>query len=219
MRIAVISPHPDDETLGAGGTLLRYKNEGHQIFWINVTDVTPGEAYSKEFCDLRKQQIQKVCEFYGFDGFFNLKEEPAGLTDRKESELIGKISACIKSIQPDMLILPDKRDAHSDHGAVFRAAMACTKVFRCPGIKKIVTMEILSETDFGDPYSAFQPNYFVDITNYLQQKLEAMKIYSTELQEAPFPRNLDAIQALALLRGGTSGVKYAEAFHVIKVME
>ena len=80
-------------------------------------------------------------------------------------------------------------------------------------------MEILSETDFSKNGKAFSPNYFVDITEYLDEKIEALKIYDTEFAEAPFPRNLEAVKALALLRGGASGCHYAEAFKVIKEID
>jgi len=63
-------------------------------------------------------------------------------------------------------------------------------------------MEIISETDYGYNREKFVPNLFVDITDELEGKLEAMRIYDTEIQEMPFPRNLENIRALAQVRGG-----------------
>lgn len=80
-------------------------------------------------------------------------------------------------------------------------------------------MEILSETDFGSLYHSFEANYYIDITDCIEDKIDALKIYDTELGEPPFPRSIDAVKALATLRGGAAGVRYAEAFHVIKVIE
>ena len=80
-------------------------------------------------------------------------------------------------------------------------------------------MEILSETDFGDADNPFIPNYFVDISDYIEKKINALNIYDTEMGVPPFPRNYEAIRALATLRGGMSGVRYAEAFKIIKWIE
>lgn len=79
-----------------------------------------------------------------------------------------------------------------------------------------MTMEIVSETDFGRPQNPFLPNYFVDITDFMEQKIEAAKIYDTELGETPFPRSVENIKALATIRGAAAGVKYAESFRLIK---
>lgn len=82
-----------------------------------------------------------------------------------------------------------------------------------------MTMEIISETDFSKTGEAFSPNYFIDITDEMENKLNALSIYDTELGVVPFPRNLEAIKALALLRGGQAGCQYAEAFKIIKEIE
>lgn len=215
----VVSPHPDDETLGAGGSLFRYKKEGHKIYWLNITDIDEMSGWPKEIADKRKQQIKQINELYGFDGFYNLGFTPTTLGDISENELISAISKCIHEVEPQVLLLPNPYDAHSDHKYVFNATMACTKVFRYPYIKKILTMEILSETDFGSLYHSFEANYYVDITDYIEDKIDALKIYDTEIGEPPFPRSIDAVKSLATLRGGAAGVRYSEAFHVIKVIE
>ena len=77
-------------------------------------------------------------------------------------------------------------------------------------------MEIVSETDFGRPQNPFVPNFFIDISAVMKQKIEAVKIYDTELGEHPFPRSIANIKVLATMRGATAGVEYAEAFRMIK---
>ena len=219
MNIMVISPHPDDETLGAGGTLLRLKQEGQQIFWLNITNVTQDSPGDTSFYTVRQRQIRQIRQFYQFNGFHDLSLPPCTLSCMDENELIGKIGTYFSAVQPDWVILPDPEDAHSDHKAVYNACMSCTKVFRYPYIKKVTTMEILSESDFSKNGTAFSPNYFVDISATLDDKLNAMKIYDTELDGVPFPRRLDTLQALATVRGAASGARYAEAFRIIKWIE
>ncbi len=81
--------------------------------------------------------------------------------------------------------------------------------------------ECISETEFAPslPEKTFMPNYFVDISEYLQKKLEIMKIYDSELGDHPFPRSLRNLEALATFRGASIGVEYAEAFQLIKYIE
>ena len=79
-------------------------------------------------------------------------------------------------------------------------------------------MEILSETEFapGVKEDAFTPNSFVDISNYIDKKIEIMKIFKSEIGEHPFPRSERNLRALATLRGATCGCEYAESFMLLK---
>lgn len=216
MNILVVSPHPDDETLGAGGTIIRMLDEGHRVFWLNITGVEEYEAITEEEKVLRSKEIIEINHFYGYTRFFNLNFPTTKLDIIESNFAISKISEVIKQVEPNWIILPDYNDAHSDHKYVFDWCFASSKVFRFPYIKKILTMEILSETNFGRPDNPFNPNLFVDITPYIEKKLFAMQIYKSELKEHPFPRSADTIYALATLRGSMAGVKYAESFKVIK---
>ena len=134
------------------------------------------------------------------------------------SELISKISSIFKEVQPNILYLPFKSDVHSDHRKVFEASFACTKTFRYPFIKKIYMMETLSETEFAPTTKedSFIPNVFVDISEFIDKKLEIMKHFESEIGKHPFPRSLENIKALATFRGATSGVMYAESFMLLK---
>lgn len=219
MKVMVISPHPDDETLGGGGSILKSRDLGNKIYWLNVTDVGVGNKYNEEFIEKRKIQVSKIKAYYGFEKFINLKFPPADLNDCIKGELIRSIGNAFDEIEPDCIILPDYNDAHSDHKYVFEAAYACSKVFRRSYIKRILTMEIISETNFGMPYDLFKPNLYIDISNYLDKKLKALNIYDTELGNLPFPRSIDAVKAQAIIRGTEAGVLYAEAFRVIKEIE
>lgn len=104
MKVMVVSPHPDDETLGAGGTLLRLKKEGHQIYWLNITDAKEKDGWSASFIKQRKEQIQRVCDFFEFDDTFNLKFPPAKLEMLEKSILIQKIGSCFQTVEPEWII-------------------------------------------------------------------------------------------------------------------
>ncbi len=218
MRALVVAPHSDDETLGAGGTLLKLKKQGNQVYFLNVTMANESNGYSKDFSAKRKEQLDKVAQAYDFDGVYNLQLEPAGLDKLEKQELVTEISAVFKEVNPEIIFLPYEKDPHSDHGIVFEASYSCTKAFRNSSIKAILAMEILSETDFANPEHGFIPDVYVDVEEFIDKKIEIMQIYESEIGELPFPRNVENIKSLATYRGCSSGCRYAEAFKLIKAI-
>ncbi|MBP2021813.1 LmbE family N-acetylglucosaminyl deacetylase [Clostridium punense] len=219
MNILFVSPHPDDETLGCGGTILKYKEEGHKIYWLNFTNVKQQYGFSREKVEKKNSEINEVSRLYNFDKFYNLELEPTNLGRYEKSYLIKEVSNIINQVQPNIIFLPFRNDVHSDHKAVFDIVFACTKSFRYPFVKKVYAMEIISETDFANSANGFIPNYFIDISRYLDKKIEIMKVYESELGNPPFPRSIENIKAIATFRGATAGVNFAEAFILIKGVE
>jgi len=212
--VLIVSPHPDDETLGAGGTLLKYKSAGYSISWLNVTHMSEALGWTPAQIQKRDTEIEAVKAFYGFKHFFNLDLKTTQLDTYPIGGIIDSISKIIQTIKPTVVILPYREDAHTEHRIVFDAVTAVTKTFRAPFIEKVLSMEILSETDYAK--TVFSPNYFVDITDYMDRKIEAMKIYASEMGEMPFPRSETAIRALGTHRGAQSACQYAEAFQILK---
>ena len=144
-----------------------------------------------------------------------------GLTPEIVNSMIPKISAIFSEFRPEVIYVMNRSDAHSDHRYTFDAVMACTKSFRYPFVKTVLMYECISETEFGPalPEKVFIPNYFVDITDFFKEKLQLMQVYESELGEHPFPRSLKNIEALAIFRGASVGVDYAEAFQLIKLID
>ena len=217
MKILVISPHPDDETLGCGGTILKHKNMGDKIYWLIITNVDLKNGWDRDIVEERQKEIETVAEMYGFEKNFKLDYPTAKLDIISIQEIIKSISKVILEIKPEIIYLPNRFDVHTDHQIAFKAAYSCTKNFRYPFIKKILMYETLSETEFSPalPESIFTPNIFMDITNYFEKKLEILKIYDSEVMEKPLPRSIDAIEALAKYRGSRIGKKYAESFQLL----
>jgi len=215
-KILVVAPHPDDEVLGVGGTLLRRKAEGASIAWLIVTN--PAKlGWGEEQLKQRAIQIEQVTALFSFDLVFELELPATGLDQVPMSELVFALSNVFKEYEPDEVFLPHSSDVHTDHRVVFDAVVSCTKWFRYPSIKRVLTYETLSETDFSlGSRDSFHPNVFVNIDNYLNEKLRALDIYKTELGDFPFPRSHEAIRALAMLRGAASGFRAAEAFELLR---
>ncbi|WP_107697502.1 PIG-L deacetylase family protein [Campylobacter concisus] len=213
-KILVVAVHPDDETLGCGGTLLKHKHNGDKIYWLICTKIDEGSDYYTT----RENEIKQASDVYKFDGVFSLGLKTMRVDEYSMSELIGKVSKVINEVKPNIIYLPFRGDVHSDHRKIFEASYSCTKVFRYPFIKKIYMMETLSETEFAPSTKedSFIPNSFVDISEYFEKKIEIMKIFKSEVAEHPFPRSEKNIRALAVLRGATCGCEYAESFMLLK---
>lgn len=217
MKTIVIAPHPDDEVLGVGGTLLRRKAEGAKVAWLIVTAISVQSGWSEEKVKQRADEITRITELFGFDEVFTLNFPTTQLDRVPMSDLVAGISEVFRSFNPEEVFVPHSSDVHTDHRVVFDAAASCTKWFRYPSVRRVLAYETLSETDFGlGTDQGFRPNVFVDIEPFLDDKLRGMDIYTSELGAFPFPRSHEAIRALATLRGATSGFKAAEAFELLR---
>lgn len=218
-KVLFIAVHPDDETLGCGGTILKHRDNGDEIYWLIITAPTKNHPYgfSDEFIVSREKLVIKVSQCYGFTRVLSLGY-PTQLLHRVDlRDLIISIDTIITEIKPNIIYMMFNKDVHSDHRVTFDAVYSCTKSFRKPYIEKIYMFEALSETEFAPAIqgNTFVPNVYVDITKYMDKKKEIMAMYDTELMEEPYPRSLSSIEALARYRGTRAGVKYAEAFMLL----
>lgn len=218
-RVLVVAVHADDETLGCGGTILKHKSQGDEIHWLLLTGPTLDHTshFSEEHIDARAERVNRVAAAYGYNSLNYLGLPTQMLHTLDLRDIIKKISNVMKCIQPNVIYMMFANDVHSDHRVAFDAVYSCTKSFRYPFIERIYMMETLSETEFAiaTPARTFHPNVYVDITNYIDRKLEIMQMYPTEVMQEPYPRSLSSIKALARIRGSRAGVMYAEAFQLI----
>lgn len=216
-KILVIAPHPDDETLGCGGTLLKHKANGDEIYWLIITNISEECGWGKERVKTRQEEIRQVAKSYGFEKYYDLKLPTTKLDELSFGDIIPKISQVFNEVKPYTVYVNNRSDIHTDHKIVFQAVMSCSKNFRYPFIKRILMYETLSETEFAPALAenTFIPNVFIDISDFFEKKMEIMNVYESEIMEEPFPRSLSTIEALARYRGSRIGVKYAEAFQLL----
>lgn len=218
-KVLVVAVHGDDETLGCGGTLLKHKAQGDDIHWLLITGPTKMHPlnFPKEVVDKRNDTIEKVEKMYEFDSRFSLDFPTVFVHAVDFGELVSRVSSVINELKPNIIYMMSNNDVHSDHRVTFDAVYSCTKSFRYPFIDRVYMMETLSETEFAPAITSktFVPNVFVDITDYIDKKLEIMSMYDTEVMDEPYPRSLSSIKALARVRGSRAGVMYAEAFQLL----
>lgn len=216
--VLVVAPHPDDETLGCGGSMMKWGDEGHFVHWLIVTNMLPEYGFDQDMCAKRQNQIKEVAARLGIASVIDLSLEPAGLSSIDERDVISAVHDVFQSVKPSMVLAPFPDDAHSDHRVVFDAVSAASKSFRMPFVKRLMCYETISETDYGlDPdRAAFKPNTYIDISPHLDTKIETLELYEGEILPHPFPRSAVAVRALAQLRGSQCNVEAAEAFMLLK---
>lgn len=207
-KVLIVAVHPDDETIGCGGTIFHHKEKGDEVSCLFITE-------GNEF---QKQTIGPLKDFYGFDHVYSLDLPEIILDDRSLSEIIPLISKVFKDSGANIIYLPNRSDPHSDHRRTFEACMACIKSFRYPAIRKVMMLEVISETDFAPalPENIFVPHVFVNITKYMDKKIEALNIFESELFEAPYTRSVDTMTAYNRYRGSQINAMYAECFMLLK---
>ncbi len=220
-KVIVVSAHPDDEVLGAGGAILKHVANGDEVYWLITTNISESAGFSEERVKSRQEEIRRVETELGIKRTFLLDYPTMDLSSSSVITMVPRISEVFNEVKPEVIYCVNRSDAHSDHRITFDAVMACTKSFRYPYVKKVLMYECLSETEFAPALfeKAFIPNYFVDISQFFKKKLEVMRIYESELGQHPFPRSERNIEALATYRGASVGVEYAEAFQLIKYID
>jgi len=216
--ILIVSPHPDDETLGCGGTILNYRRKGISVCWMIVTEMAHNSIYTDEAMATRADEIASVAKSYGFSDVIRLGFAAAELDRVPTSNLVANISKNIRHLSPTHIYLPWPGDVHSDHKHVFDCCIASSKWFRSPSVEQIFAYETQSETDFDlNPTSIkFTPNFFQDISEHLEEKIEIANLYKSEFRNHPFPRSATGIKALATIRGAASGFDFAEGFMMLR---
>lgn len=217
MRVLVIAPHPDDETLGCGGTLLKHIAAGDSVSWVVVTKAHE-PRWSAEVIERREKQIEQVSAAYGFANRFRLTFPAARLDTVPLEDLLAALNKIVAEVKPDWIYTVHARDIHSDHRVVFDATISAVKSFNNNGVSRLLSYETISSTDAMPPAPAtvFLPNVYCDITPFLERKLEIMSLYEGEVHPYPLPRALESIRALARFRGATVAAEYAEAFMLLR---
>ncbi len=219
MRVLAISVHPDDETLGCGGTLLKHGAQGDELHWLIVTQGFEPN-WSAEILATKAAEVEQVAAAYNMASYTKLGLPTTKLDHLPQSQLIDALRTPIAKIQPEVIYLIHAGDVHTDHLATYTATLSVVKSFymRQLGVRRVLSYETLSSTEAAPPqhFRAFVPTTYNDITPYLGRKQAIMSLYASEAQPEFAPRGNSAIEGLARYRGATINVQYAEAFMLIR---
>lgn len=216
IHVLAVSVHPDDETLGCGGSLLAHRDRGDALDWLILT--SPDERrHRPDVVAEKTSQVEAVAQAYGMRTTTQLPFAAGRLDLVSFSDLMREVGAVIQRVRPALVYVVSPGDVHTDHGVGFGATMSVLKPFhmRALGVRRVESFETLSSTEAAATPS-FVPNVFRDVSATIGEKLRVMSLYATEAQPEPLPRSPSAIRALGRLRGATIGVEHAEAFSLVR---
>lgn len=216
-KLVVIAPHPDDETLGAGGSIAKFSDLGTRVHVLIVSGHLP-PLYPAESFQVTRKESENAASILGVESIEFLQIPATTVHLIPISELNRKISFFINSHKPEMVMLPFP-DRHIDHRTIFDSSIvACRPV--TPSAPRVVLLyETLSETHWNVPgvEPSFSPDFFINISGQISKKELALQAYQTQIKDAP-SRSIEAARALAKFRGSQNGCDYAEAFKVARIV-
>jgi LmbE family N-acetylglucosaminyl deacetylase len=217
MRVLVISAHPDDEVIGAGGTIARHVADADEVFWCIVT-----QGYSppwpEETIREARQQVLYVKELLGIRDVFFCGFPTVMLNTVPYMEICSALQKVVEQVKPETVYTTPRDDINQDHRIVHDCTLVATRPLPGCSVRRLLSYEISSTTRFGLPQGAngFYPNVFIDVSLFLDKKLQAMRCYETELRTYPHPRSIEAIEIFARERGVSICVEAAECFQLIR---
>ena len=216
-RVLVIGAHPDDEILGAGGTLAQHVRDGDEVHAVVVADGATSR-YSDEMVSVLAESAERAAKTMGFASL-----RLAGLPDQRLDtlpavEINQALESVVADLRPQLVYTHFPGDVNTDHGIVARAAWVACRPYVAPFLVRFAVFETPSSTEWAWPYDAvkFAPTLFVDITDTLDQKLAALESYHSELRPYPHPRSDRAIRERAAAWGSKVGRRAVEPFQVLR---
>jgi len=211
--ILIIAPHPDDEVLGCGALMKKHANQGNKVYVLIMSRGTP-RLYTPEKIENVRNEAKEAHKILGVTETHFLDFHAPEMDDVPLADVSRAIAEILSKLQINTLFIPHRGDIHNDHAVVFKAALVAARPVGNYTVKEIYAYETLSETEWAAPFGddAFIPNYFVNVSEQLPAKLEAMGCFKSQVKAFPNPRSLEAIEALAKYRGATVGFERAEAF-------
>lgn len=217
MRVAVIVAHPDDETLGCGGTIAKHVREGHRVHVLTFTDGV-GARGTTDGAGERLQAFHRALWQMGAQGA-NASVLSADFPDQRLdvvpiSVLARTVERCLQQHSPDVVYTHSLSDLNADHRRVAEAVQVACRPLSGRSPITVYACETPSSTEWG--LTAFRPTHFVTIAATLETKLKALACYGPESPPFPHPRSAEAVRALATWRGATVGVPAAEAFELVR---
>ena len=219
--ILVVSPHPDDEVIGAGGLIANRRAQGSRV-WVIFAVVDGFHHWGltrRTTLRERLREIDKASEILGYE--YQTLYEGKNLMEKLDTvplrELVDKFEDAYNRIKPDLLVLPHGEDFDQDHVACFKAAFAAARPLP-QKLGKFFPRRVLTYESPKLVWSSapFHPTLYLDISDTLERKLEAIKAYSSQLRSPPDVRSPENLRSLAYLRGSEIGCEYAEAFSVLR---
>lgn len=219
--VLVVAAHSDDEALGCGGTIARHVAEGDTVYAVFLADgVSSREGTGDAELNKRMEAAECARQILGITHNYYLGLPDNRLDTLPLIEVIQPLEKVIAELKPRTIYTHHYGDLNVDHRIAYQAVMTACRPMPGSTVREIYTFEVMSSTEWNSMASTpFLPNYFVDVSDYLQIKEMALNAYASELRSFPHSRSIKHLQSLAVHRGACVGVGAAEAFVSVRVFK
>lgn len=223
-QILVVAAHPDDELLGCAGTIARHVAAGDHVHSVILAEGATSRSADRSRASHEGElqglaaAARKAAAILGVTSLHFLDFPDNRMDGVDLLDVVKRVEELIASIDPRIIYTHHIGDVNIDHMMTQRAVLTACRPLPGSNVETILAFETVSSTEWMPPASgsAFAPNWFVDITDMLDKKLEALGTYESEMRDWPHPRSLKAVEHLARWRGASAGVEAAEAFVLLR---
>lgn len=226
-RVLILSPHPDDEVIGCGGLISKVKDEGGQVLvqFVTLGDTRDVSVTGMSTADERLVEIDRVAGILKYDDWdiaLRGAEYHLRLDAMARVDLVGVLEETarlsLRAVEPSVVLLPAPWSYNQDHRAVAEAALTALRPMDVADRRAPRVVALFEEVaDQWAAESTTPPNLFVELdAPHLDDKIEAMRTYASQVRPHPHTRSLEALRNMAVVRGAHSGLRFAEAYHCVR---
>ncbi|PKK89114.1 MAG: GlcNAc-PI de-N-acetylase [Candidatus Wallbacteria bacterium HGW-Wallbacteria-1] len=216
-RTLVIAAHPDDETLGCGGTVARLAAAGKpaSVVILGRGLESRGPAETDDLQNLRRESLRAMNEL-GIEkaAFMDFPDNRFDSIDMLD--LVQSVEEAIREFKPDLVLTHNPEDLNIDHRLTFQAVITALRPIQEKANLAILCFEVPSSTEWAGN-NGFKPAILVDISTTLKHKIHALSQYRSETRNWPHPRSGRGLTAYSDFRGMAAGMEGAEAFSVFRM--
>lgn len=220
-KVLVVAAHSDDEVLGCGGTIARHVDAGDIVDILFVADGVSSRGNDPRELERRCDAARRAAEILGArpPRFLNLPDNQLDTVPRLT--IIQAIERASAALEPARVYTHHAGDLNIDHRIVHEAVVTAFRPLSGSSVRALLAFEVLSSTEWATrpPEMGFRPDHFIDVHRQMHRKLAALAAYAEEMRPFPHPRSIEAVRALATLRGSSAGLQAAEAFMTLRVVE
>ena len=219
MRVLVVCAHPDDEVLGAGGTIARHAKDGDTVdVAILATGVAsrggqPAEI-ARQLARLR-ENAKRASALLGVHSLELGEFEDQAMDAMRLLDIVRAVEGHVRRLRPDVVYTHHHGDLNADHRLTYQAVLTATRPMSTQAVRRILSFEIAPNTDLNVPFT-FAPTVFVDVSATIEMKIAALEAYEGEIRAFPHPRSREALLANSQRWGSVASVPHAEAFQLVR---